>query len=467
MRSLYSHLQPSRLLRLADDLYAKTRPDVLHPPSFTHLNQALLNGLELSDEGLGVSEIHTFLNSISDTHPCLSTVYAGHQFGIYTSRLGDGRVHILGDIKSSGHRCFELQLKGAGATPFARGNDGRMSLAEAIREYLGSEALAGLGIASSRVLMLIRTAKFNGATAILLRVAQNHLRFGHFEYLHNQGHFSVLRQLADLVINEDYPELMGAKQKLRYLRFLQAVTQRTARMLARWQAIGFVHGVMNTDNMSISGNAMDLGVFAFMERYDPAFCANENDDQQRYAFDQQVDVGRWNCLALAEALSELLPGKRIPASLLRLYGQSYRREYQKLMRVKLGLLTAQPEDDALIRSLLTLLARHQVPYNDFFHQFQHFESRGPAVLDVLSLDQVKQFLPWFERFGKRLCMERSNAIDRQRMMQAVNPRYLLKQADMDHVIARAESADDFAPLDSLLQVLRAPYAEPGRRADDE
>ena len=435
--------------------------------SFAYLNTNLLTQLGFDNQGFACDDnLSLITGNYSPSHlQPLSTVYAGHQFGVYTSRLGDGRVHILGDIAATDGKQWEVQVKGAGATPFARGNNGRMSLAEAIMEYLGCESMAGLGIAGTRGLALVThyaSPTLMGIQAhegIFVRTAETHLRFGHFEYLHNQGELPLLKKLADHVIAHYYPELMAFDDATRYLHFLYAVTQRTVRLIAGWQAVGFVHSVMNTDNMSIIGLTMDYGVYGFMETYDPTYSPNDNDDQDRYAFNQQVDVGRWNCLALAEALIELLPNKRIPASFLRLYREAYTETYQSLMRKKLGLCEPQPEDVMLVSQLLDLLKKHHIDYTRFFRQFARVEQHGLETITANSHGWHKDLKTWFEKYQQRLTLEKTQPKDREIIMLIHNPKFILRQDMLKHVICLAEEEHNFAPLQELLLVLQSPYAE--------
>ncbi len=456
---LADRLQPSRLKALPARLYETCPTEQFARAVLLHMNTRLLAQLGLEQQQSASEEnVLSLTSSQSAQLQPISTVYAGHQFGIYTSKLGDGRVHILGDVIAADGKPWEVQLKGAGATPFARGNSGRMRLAEAITEYLGCEAMAGLGIASTRGLALIQHAG-QMAECIFVRTAPSHLRFGHFEYLHNQQDQSLLKALADHVIAQQYPELLSLTDAKRYLQFLFAVTDRTARLLAQWQTVGFVHSVMNTDNMSILGLTLDYGVFGFMQTYDPAYSPNVNDDQNRYAFDQQVEVACWNCLALAESLIELLPGQRVPASLLRLFRKVYADSWQALMRKKLGLCEAHPGDGRLIDDLLNLLQQHHVDYTRFFRRFSHVGRFGDAVMADMIPAWNTAFRPWFEDYRQRLRLESVAAEARVSTMLAYNPRYILRQELLEQAIQRAEQAQDFGLLQDLLLVLQSPYAE--------
>jgi uncharacterized protein YdiU (UPF0061 family) len=465
MIQLADQLQPSRLKTLPRRLYATTKTECFTQAAFAHVNAHLLAQLGIDKRAFaGADNLSLFTGTHMHSQlQSIATVYAGHQFGVYTSKLGDGRVHILGELLTGDSTPWEVQLKGAGATPFARGNSGRLSLAEAITEYLGCEAMAGLGIASTRGLALIPHSRDSEtvqvAEAILVRMAPSHLRFGHFEYLHNQHDLPLLQALADHVIELHYPELLALDQSIRYLQFLYAVTQRTARLLAQWQAVGFVHSVMNTDNMSILGLTLDYGVYGFMQAYDPAYSPNANDDQDRYAFDQQVEVARWNCLALAEALVELLPDKRIPAALLRHYRQAYTDAWQTLMRSKLGLCTTHPDDGRLISNLLELLRQNGVDYTRFFRRFAYVAQHGEEVMVDVVPDWHAAFQPWFDDYRQRLALETTPPPQREASMLAHNPKYILRPSLVAHVIRCAEQAQDFAPLQALLNVVQSPYTE--------
>jgi len=465
MSPLVDQLQTSRLKSLPARLFTTTTTECFPQASFVHVNTHLLAQWGIEQQEFTTEDnlsLFAGTHSLSHLRP-IATVYAGHQFGIYTSRLGDGRVHILGDLRTGNGATWEVQLKGAGATPYARGNNGRMSLAEAITEYLGCEAMAGLGIPSTRGLALIQHSWDSDSgqkgDCILVRTAPGHLRFGHFEYLHNQGDLNLLKDLADHVIAHDYPELLEVAESQRYLQFLYAVTQRTANLLAYWQSVGFVHSVMNTDNMSILGLTLDYGMYGFMREYDPTYSPNADDDQDRYAFNQQVDVARWNCLALAEALVELLPERRIPAALLRHYRQTYRTRWLALLRHKLGLVEIHQDDEYLIGNLLTLLQKQRVDYTRFFRCFSHTACHGQEVVADFFTRNSTQFRLWYEGYQQRLTLENLSAEQRVAMMLANNPKYILRPSLLARVIEQAEQVRDFSELRDLLSVLQSPYLE--------
>ncbi len=481
MNYLAQQLQPSRLTALPGRFYEVTQTEQFPQATFAHINGHLLEQLGIDRQAFATDDNIPFLTAKHPftPHQPISTVYAGHQFGIYTSRLGDGRVYILGDITARDGACWEIQLKGAGPTPYARGNSGRMTMAEAITEYLGCEAIAGLGIAGTRGLALISntqnaTSK-DAPESIFIRTAHSHLRFGHFEYLHNQGDVPLLKELADFVIEHHYPELLNYDDTTRYLQLLLTVTHRTAQLVAHWQSVGFVHSVMNTDNMSILGITLDYGMYGFMETYDPAYSPNENDDQDRYAFDQQIDVARWNCLALAEALIELLPGKRIPAALLKHYRTAYSESYHALMRTKLGLSDSYPEDIALISNLLHLLQQYRVDYTRFFRGLRFFATENFTKDNMEATVEMNRgknrkneqhgenwqtaLSVWLDSYRQRLNLETTSAEQCEKKMLAHNPKYILRQHSLENAIRQAEQALNFSPLNELLLVLQSPCLE--------
>lgn len=469
MAKLQHQLQHSRLLKLPEMLYASSELMALQQARLVHINRRLLQDMGIEQQDFCSAETIADLGRDLKT-PVISTLYAGHQFGIYTSRLGDGRVHILGDVPHRDGSLWEVQLKGAGATVFARGNHGRMTLAEAITEYLGAEAMAGLGIASSRGMGLIHHQTplpqelAIEAQAIFIRTAPSHLRFGHFEYLHNQGEHQTLKQLCDELIDEFYPGLLRFPESDRYLMFLFHVCRQTAELIAQWQAVGFTHAVMNTDNMSILGLSMDFGVYGFMEQYDSEFCPNPNDEQQRYAFDQQVEVGRWNVLALAEALTHLLPQHKIPASLLRHYNQSYRQHWLMLMRGKLGLVQPHDNDQRLINNLLQLLQQYRIDYSRFFRRLslhQLHELYGLVDDTEERKNWIKDLFIWWSAYEQRFRNEAQDHNSRLTSMRLCNPKYILRQEHLQQVIHAAEIEHNFIPLHELLVVLQSPYAEHG------
>jgi uncharacterized protein YdiU (UPF0061 family) len=450
-------------LQQPPSFYRRVKPTPLDAPCFVHCSAQAARLLGLNAEQLRSETALRCFNGdelLPGMQP-VATVYAGHQFGIFTSQLGDGRAITLGEAQGPNGETYEIQLKGAGLTPYSRTLDGRYPLGAAIREYLGGEALAALGIPCTRALCLLgsrtelRREERSETAAILVRMAKSHIRFGHFEYFHHRDDVDDLRELFIFVVERYFPELLNEAAEQWPLRILETVIGRTARLIAGWQSVGFVHGVMNTDNMALSGETLDLGPFGFMEAYDPGFSPNPADDQNRYQHDQQPDIGRWNCLALAQAFTSLLPSPAIPASLLRLYRQTYQQHYLQAMRAKLGLQTQHPGDADLVNSLLSALARSGADYARFFRDLACFEP-GRGLFGATAYSAPLR--NWLDSYQDRLSLEKASPDQRRERMNRVNPCYVLRAHFLDHAIQSAEQGD-FAELNRLSALLQNPYEE--------
>lgn len=386
-------------------------------------------------------------------------VYSGHQFGHYNPRLGDGRAMLLGEIAHAGQR-YEIQLKGAGLTPYSRQGDGRAVLRSSLREFLCSEAMFGLGIPSTRALALIvsdevvyRETSERGA--MVLRVSPSHIRFGSFEYFFYTQQHDALQQLADFVIDQHYPEYHNTEQP--YAAFFTEVVQRTARLMAQWQAVGFAHGVMNTDNMSILGETFDYGPFGFLDDYNPNFICNHSDYSGRYAFNQQPNIGLWNCNALAHALSPLIAVEQL-REILQSYQPTIEQHYLQLMREKLGLTTIQESDNTLIGQLLALMQQSAVDYTLFFRRLCDFstQTENPLLRDLL-IDR-SAFDAWCAQYSARLQQEHSDDTQRSAAIKRVNPKYILRNYLAQQAIDLAQQ-NDFSMAENLLRVLLSPFDE--------
>jgi uncharacterized protein YdiU (UPF0061 family) len=392
--------------------------------------------------------------------------YAGHQFGQYNPQLGDGRGLLLGDVKGADGKNYDLHLKGAGRTPYSRFGDGRAVLRSSIREFLASEAMFHLGIPSSRALSLVgSTEPVQRETieqgAMLIRVCPSHIRFGHFEHCFYTGDKNQLQRLVDFTLQQHFPECLNAENPT--LAMLQQVVISTAELISQWQAVGFNHGVMNTDNMSILGISFDYGPYAFLDDYQPGYICNHSDHSGRYAFDEQPGIGLWNLNALAHALSPLIAVEDLRAA-LGLYEPTLVSHYMALMGKKLGLSTQQATDRALIGQWLALLQQQQQDYTLSFRRLADFsdDATGSAVrdhmLDVTAFDQ------WASLYRARLAQEQTGAAERKTQMNSVNPLYILRNYLAQHAIAAAEQGDT-VPLHELMQVLQHPYQyQPGKKA---
>ncbi|HKT34070.1 MAG TPA: YdiU family protein [Nitrospira sp.] len=392
----------------------------------------------------------------------LAMIYSGHQFGVYVPQLGDGRAILLGEAINTRGERWDLHLKGAGMTPFSRDGDGRAVLRSTIREYLCSEAMHALGIPTTRALCIVgsddkvyREQVETGAT--LLRMAPSHVRFGTFEIFYYRKQYELLKVLADFVIQHHFTHLQAAADK--YARFFAEVVERTARLIAQWQAVGWAHGVMNTDNMSILGLTLDYGPFGFMDDYDAGFICNHSDHNGRYAFNQQPYIGLWNLSCLAQALLPLVDKEALKAG-LDTYTPAFEREYRALMRAKLGLAQEHGEDDELIRDFLSLLQASHADFTIAFRELGAFVSQSGSRNEQVHeqfLDRDR-FDDWAQRYRDRLQRERSRDADRQQAMNRVNPKYVLRNYLAQNAIEKAQQKD-FTEIDRLFTLLQHPYTE--------
>lgn len=386
--------------------------------------------------------------------------YTGHQFGIYNPDLGDGRGILLGEVINQDGSRWDLHLKGAGQTPYSRMGDGRAVLRSSIREFLASEAMAHLGIPSTRALCIIgsdetvyRERPETGA--MLVRVARTHIRFGHFEYLYHTGQHRLLDDFLDYVIHTHFPDL--AQQQDRISRFLEEVVLRTARLMAHWQAVGFAHGVMNTDNFSIIGDTFDFGPFAFMDAFEPGLVCNHSDWEGRYAFNKQPQIGLWNLNCLALSLSGMLSRDQLVQALQR-YDDAFHEHYLHLLGNKLGFADATDDDAPLIGELLTLMARTGADYSRTFRALSDFD---PASMRSAARDEFsdrESFDRWCQSYAERLRRSPLSGEQRQELMQRSNPRYVLRNYLAQQAIIRAEEGD-FSEVTKLLHILERPYDE--------
>ncbi|TXY08512.1 protein adenylyltransferase SelO [Vibrio mimicus] len=395
----------------------------------------------------------------------LAMKYAGHQFGVYNPDLGDGRGLLLAEMASKTGDVYDIHLKGAGLTPYSRMGDGRAVLRSSIREYLCSEAMAGLGIATTRALALMNSdtpvyREREERGALLVRVAQSHIRFGHFEHFYYTEQHTELKLLADKVIEWHFPTC--AQSTKPYADWFHQVVERTALMIAQWQVYGFNHGVMNTDNMSILGQTFDYGPFAFLDDYDPNFICNHSDYQGRYAFDQQPRIGLWNLSALAHALSPLIEKADLEAA-LESYSEHLNRYFSQLMRAKLGLATQQEGDGELFADFFALLANNHTDYTRFLRELSCLDRQSTeAVIDLVVDRQAAK--AWLTRYLERAARELGqdgqsiSQVERCQAMRQVNPKYILRNYLAQQAIELAERGD-FQEMQRLAQVLATPYDE--------
>src|SRR5690348_3816513 len=383
-RSLESLTFDNTYARLPSAFYAKLTPTPFtSSPYLVSFNPAAAELIDLAADEANRPEFAALFGGsmLAPGMDPLAMIYSGHQFGVYVPQLGDGRAILLGEATNARGERWDLHLKGAGMTPFSRDGDGRAVLRSTIREYLCSEAMHALGIPTTRALCIVgsedkvyREQVETGA--MLLRMAPSHVRFGTFEFFYYRKQYELLKLLADFVIESHFMHLREATD--RYPRFFADVVGRTAKLIAKWQAVGWAHGVMNTDNMSILGLTLDYGPFGFMDDYDACFICNHSDHNGRYAFNQQPYIGLWNLSCLAQALLPLAEKDALKAG-LETYQPLFEREYLKLMRTKFGLVGERPEDDELIRDFLALLQGSHADYTIVLRELGTFSTADGAT----------------------------------------------------------------------------------------
>ncbi len=450
--------------RLGPRFYTPLAPVPLPEPYWVGRSAAVAQLLGLDDVGMDRDDLLQAFSGnlpLSGSQP-LASVYSGHQFGQWAGQLGDGRAILLGEANG-----LEIQLKGSGLTPYSRMGDGRAVLRSSIREFLCSEAMHALGVPTTRALCVTGSdarvwRETPETAAVVTRVAPSFIRFGHFEHFAARQLHDELRVLADYVIDRYYPACHHSTQfdGNAYAALLQEVVERTAQMVAHWQAVGFCHGVMNTDNMSILGLTLDYGPFAFMDAFHPGHICNHTDRGGRYAFDAQPDVAHWNLYALAQALLPLIGDQALALQALDTYKPLFADAYLRLMAAKLGLRdTALPGLPALIDDLLALLARDRVDYTIFWwrlSQARIANQFGPVrdlFLDRAALDA------WLLRYSELLALDLPGV--EANLMLKVNPRYVLRNYLCEEAIEAAK-AKDFSGVANLLAVMSAPFdAHPG------
>jgi serine/tyrosine/threonine adenylyltransferase len=442
-------------------------------PRVVKFNHTLAEELGLA--GAGLAENAGILSGAPAPEGAapLAMVYAGHQFGQFSPQLGDGRALLLGEIVDRHGRRRDLQLKGSGRTPFSRGGDGKAVLGPVLREYLMGEAMHALGIPTTRALAAVTTGETVYREtllpgAVLARVASSHLRVGTFEFFAARGETEKLRRLADYAIGRHDPALANAPD--RYLRLLEALRDRQAALVARWMQVGFVHGVMNTDNMAISGETIDYGPCAFLDAYDPATVFSSIDRDGRYAFANQPRIALWNLARFAEALLPLIapddPARAVaPATaVLDGFNTVYQAEWIAGMRAKIGLGEARIGDEALIADLLAQMARHGADYTGFFRDL----ARG--AFDPMELAAVQarlggdEFVPWLARWQARLAAEGTAPADGAARIRRASPARIPRNHHVERALEAAIEGD-IAPFERLLAALQSPFEDDPAFAD--
>ncbi|MBC3796391.1 protein adenylyltransferase SelO [Acetobacterium tundrae] len=440
--------------------YTPLKLETVSDPKLVILNQLLAKDLGLDAEALmGQDGINILAGqALPAKAKPIAQAYAGHQFGYFTM-LGDGRAMLIGEqITPAGER-FDIQLKGSGKTPYSRSGDGKAALGPMLREYLISEAMHYLGIPTSRSLAVVTTGDpvyrenpLKGA--ILTRVAASHIRVGTFEYAAQWGTTADVKALADYAIKRHFPMLLSEQNV--YLGLLDEVIKAQASLIAKWQLVGFIHGVMNTDNVFISGETIDYGPCAFMDHYDPETVFSSIDLQGRYAYRNQPNIDLWNLARLAETLISLVDDSQEQAiqlveASLRNFASLYQQNWLQGMRLKLGIANEEPQDELLIAELLGLMKQYQADYTNTFVDLTLDRTQSSEVYES------DGFKAWLERWKARL--ERSEQTDQdiKKLMKQANPVVIPRNHQVEKVLQAANDQDDFKPLQRLLEVLQAPY----------
>ena len=425
---------------LGSDFFAQVSTQKLENTSLIHTNNSLKRELSIKANDNELLSICSGEKPLANESP-ISTVYAGHQFGYFVPQLGDGRSCLIGEIDG-----LELSLKGAGTSPFSRGADGRAVLRSSIREYLCSIAMQGLKIPTTRALALVNSTsqvyrEHVENAAIVTRVAESHIRFGHFEYFASKGQNENVKKLADFVIKH---HMVGLEQG-DYLGLFKRVIESTSIMIARWQAQGFSHGVMNTDNMSVLGLTIDYGPFSFMETYDPSFICNHSDTQGRYSFERQPSVALWNLQRLASALESLIQEEQLKDA-LSTYEKILVKEYSYLMRSKFGLILQDEGDNILINNFLELLYTQK---KDYHRSMRMLLNQNENLLG-------DNFKSWLKDYKKRMNKE-ENLTQSLNLMKQFNPKYILRNYLAEVAIREAEDLQKFEEIDILFRLLERPF----------
>jgi uncharacterized protein YdiU (UPF0061 family) len=450
--------------RLPEAYYSRVCPTPVPDPYLVCYSPEALALLDLDEREMTRPELIETLagNQLLPGMDAIAALYAGHQFGHYVPQLGDGRAILLGEVKNAAGEGWEVQLKGAGRTPYSRGGDGRAVLRSSIREFLCSEAMHALGIPTTRALCIVGSDRpvyreDEETAALVTRLAPSFVRFGSFEVFYYRNQIEPIKHLADYVIARYYPELTRLSDP--YPEFLRLVALRTAELMAQWQAVGFSHGVMNTDNMSILGLTLDYGPFGFLDAFEPGYVCNHSDTGGRYAFDQQPDVAAWNLTKLAQTLVPLMSVETASQAISE-YPQVFGKTYLERMAAKFGLPPGS-ETASLVIDALQLLAQNRVDYTIFLRRLCDFDSRPEAAnapLRDLVLDRAA-FDAWAARYAAALRQLRSSDTERAAAMRRVNPKYILRNHLAEIAIRRAADDRDYSEVNRLHALLTHPFDE--------
>jgi uncharacterized protein YdiU (UPF0061 family) len=451
---------------LPANFFARVAPTPVAAPRLIKLNRPLAIHLGLDPDLLSTPEGAEILagKRVPDGADPIAMAYAGHQFGHFVPQLGDGRAILLGEVIDADGIRRDIQLKGSGPTPFSRRGDGRAALGPVLREYIVSEAMFALGIPTTRSLAAVITGESVMREtvlpgAVLTRVASSHIRVGTFQYFAARGDTDGVRRLADHVIARHYPDLAGIERP--YPALLNAVIARQADLVARWLLVGFIHGVMNTDNTSISGETIDYGPCAFMDHYDPAMVFSSIDEMGRYAYANQPRIALWNLTRFAECLLPLFSDDQEKAiaeaqAILGEFPEKFSGAYQAGLRRKIGLFTERDGDEALVQDLLDAMAKNQADFTLTFRRLS--DAAGDLAGDSVreQFTDPAAYDEWAARWRQRTADEPQSTAERQAAMRTVNPAFIPRNHRVEAVIQAAVN-NDYAPFEELLTVLSKPF----------
>jgi uncharacterized protein YdiU (UPF0061 family) len=455
-------------LGLPEHFFARLAPTPVQGPQLIRFNRPLSTELGLGLETLDDAALAAVFsgNRLPPQAEPIALAYAGHQFGHFVPQLGDGRAILLGEVIDAQGVRRDIQLKGSGRTPFSRNGDGRAALGPVLREYLLSEAMHALKVPATRALAAVSTGEFvyreqRLPGAVLTRVAASHVRVGTFEYFAARDDATATRLLADYVIARHYPDAVTAERP--YLSLLDAVIERQARLVARWMHVGFIHGVMNTDNMALSGETIDFGPCAFMDAYDPATVFSSIDSFGRYAYQNQPHAAQWNLARFAETLLPLIDASaeravELAGAAIAGFSAQFQTEWMSGMRAKIGLAEPQPEDPQLLQALLDAMQASQADFTLTFRALCDAalgEAGDPGVRAQFSHPEA--YDAWALRWRARLRGESQPAAARAQAMRAVNPAYIPRNHRVEQMIEAAVERADFGPFAELLEVLSRPF----------
>jgi len=438
---------------LRHDFYSKQTQEPLNNPFLIHINKTLLDELGLSKESY--EDLMLIFNGTIQIPniQAVSMNYAGHQFGQYVQQLGDGRGILLGEIEAK-NKYLDIHVKGSGKTPYSRFGDGRAVLRSSLREYLCGEAMHGLGIPSSRSLMIFGSndvvyREKSETAAMIVRTAKTHVRFGSFEKFFYDGLFDRHKELCDYVISQHLPDKEKSNKKYSYL--LESIVIKTASLIANWQSVGFCHGVMNTDNMSILGETLDYGPFGFMDNFNPSHICNLSDTSGRYSYQNQPYVGMWNCTALANTFKHLINKEEI-AKIMSLYEKTYAKRLFALYKNKLGLSENRNTDEALVQELLNVM---EVQNLDFTRTFRSLSNILKTNNSIKVDDSLKS---WSQKFKERHDIEIADIDSRITQMNEMNPKFILRNYMLQNAIDQAEEGS-YEEIDILMKLITKPFEE--------